>query len=309
MRDEHELKEAYISRRKVGQSYENFLCVVVKEPAPRPARGGGTVAVVPIWRRANDGRVEVALVHDGAQTKVWSLPKQARRLTKPKADGSTIIVSDPIDVMFHAESIRELESLECNAAVPQVVGWVDRNASICPQWLLDERAKIKKVGVEKWSKPPRLVSLVKGKWRQNRFSGDEEVFEKLMGHVKHMIHLYEWWTCEQRRAIGWRNSFYQKMAHDLLTGGKYGKVVLADMDLARKVKKGKVRGKESTPDPIQALRFKVAPYMLGQSLKGAASNFGVAFVNSKVKPEGGSGALERMVVRLYLGAHEEAAAA
>ena len=279
LRDDAEVKEAYITRTKVGQQYTTHLCLVVKEQAPKPVRSAALCVVVPHFRMVEgvDGqrRVQVATVFDGKQVHAWFLPNVERRCYKKQDNGEkiwTTKVVNPLSVMAHADDVRRRESTNFDTMRDALRAWLQENEGALPEWLTEMRAGS---GIDsKHFVARRLVGLMHV-WGKQRFAADHEVFPRLQADVKrNLMHYYNWWSHEQRKAAGWRDKIYEQFAYRLVNDSRFGRVLVVDIGLAKKARKAPPEEGDDGATELRMIARRVALSHLVGAVGSAAANAG-----------------------------------
>lgn len=263
--DDAVVKWARLCVRRVGTREEWELQLVLSREVGWEKEGGGekgVVAINPGWRVMEDGSLRVATwVGDDGQVGELRLPARE------------------VSVRDHAGELRGLRDRLFDQAKIRLQEWLRGNKEICPPWLLERTETL-----GQWKSAARLASVVLH-WRENRFSGDAEVFGWLEGRLvvgadgkrryegwrKQDKHLYDWAESVVLKAIRRRNKLYQNFASNREWGlrGKYRTVVLAKTNW-KEVGKKPAKEEETTVNKTAARHRQIAsPGILTQTLASA----------------------------------------
>lgn len=135
--------------------------------------------------------------------------------------GEIIVPNNCLDKLRKAKDIKSIRDLEFNKAKEKLSEFI-KSQSIS-DWL-----KEKTEHLHLWKSSNRLVRLVKD-WYNNRFDGDEDIFEYLgkPGNYKdknnivkggwryHDFHLWQWESSQRNKAINYRNEIYKQAVSKL----------------------------------------------------------------------------------------------
>ena len=205
--EEGVVKRAYLVAKKIGPRTKWELQVSVADrPKDWPDRNvsDGLVAVDVGWRNLGDSiRVAYWLGSDGKRGEI-KIPAE-RVLRHQKVKDLQSIRSQNLD------TIREA-----------LVAWGKDHASILPEWFQERFAYLRQ-----WRSQARLASAVRH-WEQNRFPGDETMFEEARVWWRQDIHLYDWQESQRKGEERWRKNYFREVAAEL--SRHYRKVVVEDVD-------------------------------------------------------------------------------
>jgi Putative transposase DNA-binding domain len=168
--------------------------------------------------------------------------------------GEIVLPQRVLDRLAKAEEIKSGRDRDFDRFKALLSSWVA--GSVVPDWLTDE---VKTLG--EWRSQGRAVALLR-RWKDKRFSGDEEIWEWLEYWRYHDFHLYQCERSLDTKARGWRNEIYRIAAAKLAE--QYGTLVFEDIRLDI-MAKGKIAGDN---------RFLAAPSEFRNACKNAARTRG-----------------------------------
>jgi hypothetical protein len=200
------IKQAQLSRKRVGRDWRWRLNITVDEPAAQPRQHfRGEIALDIGWRKLEDAVRIAAWRDDRGRTGEVRLDESYLRVNE-----RLIGLQSTIDGQF--ETVRALLRDQAHELDP-------------PAWLADALATI-----PSWRSPNRLASLV-DTWADNRFAGDEELFRTLLAWREKHMHLYDWQANLRDKMRARRREEYRIFAR--WVGENYSRVVLESFDLSR----------------------------------------------------------------------------
>lgn len=209
------IKRVNVQLQRIGPRERWYLDIILDIPGEVVSRHGkGAVAIDLGWRlmpsqtedpSKRDMRVLVYQGQDGNSGELRLSAHQLGGLTKP-------------------EELRLVRDRSFNAMKEYLSKWVSAGEDH-PAWLREAIATI-----DQWRSIGRLVGLFY-QWKEQRFEGDKEVFEKLDAWRYHDHHLWEWETSQRTKSIGRRTETYKVFAARLAS--MYETIVLEDIDLAQ----------------------------------------------------------------------------
>ncbi|MFA5053156.1 MAG: hypothetical protein WC565_03815 [Parcubacteria group bacterium] len=234
----------YVTKTKKGPGTV-WSCEVTVNTEPRgedeDVPSGGTLAVVLGWRVVEGNRVRVAhWLADTGDTGVFDLsrhrivdkamPGRDYRGDSPYKGIETDGGRSGIFATFRrSEEIVGTRADNFNAAIDELVAWL-KSIDTMPIWMraitsreegtagpsgkkLPSR-KQATAYIDKWKSPRHLVRLI-AKWSENRFDGDEEIFEHMLAWRKQNHHLYQFEAGIRVKAQRRRNNAYRNLASRL----------------------------------------------------------------------------------------------
>lgn len=189
------IKWVFLTRRRVACHDKWAVCFVISrdEPWTKPdLASSGKVGIDVGWRMMPDGDLRVARYRgdDGVEGELRIPSKDVSRWTKVK-------------------SLRGIRDNNFNTIIGVLSDWLEGAGDDVPEWLRD---KLRHLG--QWRAQRRLASVVL-LWRDERFPGDEQIFDRVEAWRKQDKHLYEWEQNNLRKAIAWRLDFYRCWVADL----------------------------------------------------------------------------------------------
>lgn len=201
---EARVKWAYLLRRRIGTHYRYRVQFVLEFPSEIQREvGPDSVALDVGWRRVESGlRVAYWVGSDGQS-------------------GEVVLPTRWLTGMDKVDELRSRRDTDLELAKQALLEWLD--GAEVPDWLRDETETL-----HAWRSQARLAALVL-RWRENRFAGDEEIYERLEAWRKEDKHHYEHEANLRDRLLGWRREIYRVLAARLRE--RYGTVYLKDFDL------------------------------------------------------------------------------
>jgi len=189
-----------LCRRKIGTHFKWRLQFTLANPAgwSKPL-ADGTIGLDDRFEPLADGSMRIA------------------RWEGSDGDGGELrLPAELLAALRHKAPIQAIHDRHTEAAKSELIGWVKSQAEefAWPDWWTETT---KTLGL--WRGAARLCGLI-GKWRQNRFAGDAEIFGRMEACRKKARHLFDWLSHERTRALGRRLHLYRNFAADLAK--KYG---------------------------------------------------------------------------------------
>jgi hypothetical protein len=190
------IKWVYYTRRQKGTHFEYQVQFVVarEEWSHGDAAKGNSICGVDFgWRRQEDGSMRVAYaVGSDGHTEQLVLP------------------AEKISQWTKGESLQSIRDRNFEPVLEGFRAWLAvRGDDELPQWFADATST-----VGQWRAQARLAALAI-RWRDQRFEGDEEVFQKVEAWRKQDKHLYDWQAAQLAKAIRWRLDLYRRFAAGL----------------------------------------------------------------------------------------------
>lgn len=194
------VRSAVVHREMIGPRESWYVVILVDVAAKEPTCGSGGVAVRFGWRVTDAGIIAAS-----------SMDTNGHR--------ETFIVPESVAGSFRkANDLRSIRDKNFDEAVAKFVVW--RQLHSAPEWLSERVRHIKQ-----WRAVGKLAALVRA-WKENRFSGDEDMYEALEKWRYHDYHLWLWETSARRYAENLRLTEMRKFAASLAK--RYGMVVVCD---------------------------------------------------------------------------------
>lgn len=245
------IRSASVIRECVGLDWRWKLILVVALPAvPQPATAGsGTIAIDLGWRQEDEG-LRVAAMYDSEQF------------------AGTLILPDTWLVrMGKVDDLRSIRDKRFNPARADLVVWLAARPPV-PATEEETWLRTATTTLSQWRSPARLAALVT-RWRSQRFSGDEAIYEQLEAWRRREKHLYLWESNLRDKLIRERREIYRLFAAHL--SRRYREVILEEFDL------GGVARKKDNPLPEAARHQRVlaAPSLLRLAIENACRREGV----------------------------------
>lgn len=204
------LKWAWLVARRVGTTIKwSFQVVCSQESWPeKPDRAKkGLVGIDVGWRARSNGDLRIA---------AW-VGDDGKR-------GEVIIPAWRLQKHRHARSLESIRKRLFNEAMAKLTAWM-RTATL-PEWFKEETATI-----DQWKSMNRLARLILH-WRDQRFAGDETIYEALDGGKLAWRltdkHLMEWAAFERHQFQNWRKNHYRHVAKEL--GARYRTAHIESVD-------------------------------------------------------------------------------
>lgn len=198
------IRHASLARRRIGTKWRYDLLVDVATPDPIPATATLPLAALDIgWRQTEDGlRVAMLVDTDGTRRELTLPPTYLTRCRK---------IED-------LQSIRDQNFNIAKAVLGKAVAPLE-----LPEWFSQQAATL-----AQWRSPARLAGLTL-RWRDNRFSGDTEAYERCEAWRKQDKHLLEWESNQRENTQQFRLNVYRNFAAEV--SRQYPALALEDFDL------------------------------------------------------------------------------
>jgi len=182
------------------------------------------------------GRVTIDVGHrkvpDGLQIAVWQ--------GSDGKSGSIIIPNDRMARWVKVEDLQSIRAENFNAILNNFKTWLEEKqmveqlmsaSGLIPDWLIEKTKHM-----SKWtSQSQKKLAIIVNHWRDNRFAGDEIVFDWLESWRKQDKHLYDWQEAQRQQNIRWRDYFFRQEILNLRKS--YAKIGIEDVDWSELQKK------------------------------------------------------------------------
>lgn len=244
------LKRASVKLERSGPCERWYLLVTIEIPegwTDGRCGTGGAVAVDLGWRRfGDDMRVGTWHGDDGRRGECRWDDGGARK----------------------ASELRAVRDRAMNEMAAPMSMWVAEKRDRMPDALREATQHM-----SSWRSPNRWARLARI-WREYRFDGDAEGFERLESWRYHDWHIWKWEACQRERYLNRRKNYYRQIAAHL--SQNYSTLVLENFDIRPVAKK--VAIEDRTGDDIgenfdnphaRSQRFHVSPSELRSVLVNA----------------------------------------
>ncbi|KNZ70317.1 hypothetical protein Tfer_0877 [Thermincola ferriacetica] len=247
------IRSASIVREKLGNTYRYKLVVTVAletPSAPVIPAASGRIFVNCTWQR-NENGIVAATWHDDSGQK-----------------GELILPNRVVSQFYKLDDLRSIRDKHFNEIKETISKFLD----MFPDWLKEELATI-----DKWRSQARLVSVYR-KWRENRFDGDEEMFEAVGYWYMREQHLWLWEVNLRDQLIRHRREIYRIFSAGIAK--KYAEVVVSKPDLRKAAEKPDPEFGPQTSKPEDRIRTIAAVSTLYLAIENACRKFGRTFANT-----------------------------
>jgi hypothetical protein len=203
---EGRIKWAYLERRKIADHvrWNVRLTIDVGKPVPRDTYSW--VAIHVGWRMIDAGlRVAVWQGSDGKQ-------------------GEVVLPNDHLDDYLRLDEIKSRRDLNFNDSMKMLIEFCKTKNDL-PDWLEKDRPHL-----SKWKTQNRLAALVTF-WRDNRFDGDDEIYQSLESWRKPDKHAWQNFCRLSKRVCRRRTDWYRKLAKQL--SDRYGVLYWSKIDAGK----------------------------------------------------------------------------
>ena len=246
------IRQVSVHRERVGPHdggnpylWKAVFIVETPEEQPVPA-GRGRLSLDLGWRRIGE-ELRVGYWRDDAgNTGEVRLPERV------------------INGLRKCEDLRSIRDQHFNVARASLQAWL-AEAERAPDWLKEGTAHI-----AQWRSPERLTGLV-WRWKDQRFTGDTDIYGRLEVWRKRERHLWAWEANSRDQLLRRRLHLYREFA--AWVAKTYQDVVIEDFDL-RAIADLEKQGKQ-LPAPARHNRVLAAPSELRLALKNACTREGV----------------------------------
>lgn len=253
MPPESKIRCASIVREKVGREwrYKAVITATIKEACK--CHGSGHVGINPGWRK----------VESGLRVAYWA---------DDNGDHNQLVL--PLEVLHEFDKLNDIKSIRANYYNEYkdiLAKW--EVANTLPDWLKEELKTL-----PTWRSQGRMVALI-SHWRDARFDGDNEIFEKLMYWRKRENHLYDWEANLRDQVHRRRRELYRIFAAEVVK--KYGTVVMGNFDLRKVARKNTPEEGTQGSLPPDHQRFIASISELRLAIKNACNGAGVTVDNQE----------------------------
>lgn len=263
------IKVATATCRRDGYRDRWTVEITVSMADPKP-RFGKAIGVDIGWRAIGDGvRVAYWYDQDGKEGEVKIDATMLSSLTKA---ASLRAIRDRSFNETRGDFDRPASETKPARGAHGLVGWLQGRE--LPEWL---RAATVRRGkdlptsaqatayIAQWRSQSKLAGLVR-RWKDNRMSGDEAIFEALVAWAKQDYHLWQWETEQRHQSLERRKHFYRNFAARIAS--EYATVVVEDFNLSRMAKRPSIDA-DPHNEAANATRHLVAPSKLRDALENA----------------------------------------
>lgn len=252
-----QIRNASLIRTKVGKEliYKLIVTVAFDELPKTNLNQHGAVGIDIGWRRVNDGIRVAYCVDSEGQSEELILPDR--------------IISQFLK-LNDLKSIRDQHFNDCKTMLST---WMkDKHV---PEWLKEATQYL-----HQWKAKLKLIDLYK-KWKDERFSGDQEVFAYLHEYSKREDHLFLWESNLRDQVQKARLHFYRNFAAKLAS--TYKTIKMEKINLRGLVEKKKPEEGTQGTLPQNAYRFIASVSLLRQTIENACRSAGtdVEYYESK----------------------------
>lgn len=253
------IKRVLAVAKRIGPRLEWKLLLTVDDgdAAMKPTTGGKVLAVNLGWRTYGneDGglRVGYAVGSDGHREDV-RVPPQF------------------ITGMDHVRGLGETRAKLFEQAKGALKDWIDADNTV-PVWMDDEVKWI-----YHWRSPKKIVILL-NRWKNERFSGDDNIYDALVRWKKQDVHLWRWESGERERLLRMRKDVYRCIA--ARWAENYARIVVTDMDLRVFAQKDAPEDRDSKGKDVRVSQRMAAPSELRAAIKNGCSTRGTRFEEIK----------------------------
>ena len=200
------VKWVYLIRRRVACSYHWYVEFVIERELGfnlEPNQGSGRAGMDVGWRLLPEGLRVAYWVDDNGHHEELVISR--RDLSRWKK----------------VDDLCSIRDTNFNEIRLKLSTWLKRQDSV-PEWLKERTEHI-----SQWRSAARLAALTIH-WRENRFSGDEQILTDLETWRKHDRHLYEWERHQHVKAVRWRDNIYRNLVANLRR--TYDEIIVEDTD-------------------------------------------------------------------------------
>ncbi|MDX9804091.1 MAG: zinc ribbon domain-containing protein [Dehalococcoidales bacterium] len=165
------------------------------------------------------------------------------------------------------DSIKSKRDLDFNEARDLLVAWKKKAGSL-PEWFSDRTKTL-----SQWKATAKLASLAIF-WRNNRFEGDDDIFQVIEKWRWHDKHHYEYQVNLNDRLIRQRREQYRIFAAQIAE--KYDTVVLENFDLREVTRRSKNGGiADDVPDAVNKQRQRAGVSILRLAILNSCKRNGL----------------------------------
>lgn len=246
-----EIRSASIVRERVADRYRYKLVITVALSGNRREPiGRGEVGVDLGWRRVKDG-LRVAYWCDSSGQY-----------------GQLVLPENVVQQFLKLDDLKSIRDNHFNDAKAVLSTWLANKQ--LPDWLKEETAS-----VSQWRSQARMDTLVR-KWRENRFSGDQEIYAYLEEWRKRDRHLWLWEANLRDQVQRHRREIYRIFAAQIAS--KYREVYMEKFNLRAVAKKPEPEDGTAGTLPMDRQRVIAAVSTLRLAIETACKRNGVDVV-------------------------------
>jgi len=231
--------------RMIGPREEWYATITVDDSKAETAQpcGNGTVAMDLGWRAMKGGGIRVARWRDS-----------------DGGSGEFQLDEHIVSSLRKAEGLHATRDDNFNEARAKLQKWL-AGAPDVPGWL---RLDTETLG--SWRSLERLQALA-GKWKKNRFAGDEEGYAALEQWHYHDYHLWQWESDQRAKSLRHRRELYRIFAAKMAC--RYSTLVLEDFEIPGVAKKPTVEEDSEYNKNAAHNRQLASPHEFRECMKAA----------------------------------------
>ncbi len=217
-----QIKKAKVIRRRLGNKFkwEMHITISLSNSWQHEPCGEGAVAIDVGWRQRTNGitTLRVGYQFDG------------------RAGEEILLDPSVIGDLLHVDRLRSYRDKDIEKLRPRLAQGLRDLGDSAPEWIRDRTATL-----YQWRSMARFAALAIA-WRDQRFDGDDELFEMIESWRKYDSHLWLWEVHQRNKCLGRRKEQYRVLGATLAR--KYETLVLETFNLTKMQRKPAVESTE-----------------------------------------------------------------
>lgn len=249
--EDAQIKWVKVHRQRVGSGYRWLCDITVICRSDKPATRGGEAAIDLGWRLVPGGMRVATLV--AREPNVGQIPLATEYLVLPQ---------DILDRLRKVEDLQSIRKKAFNAQALLLKAWIDAQEEV-PEWLSEATRYL-----PQWKAPGKLARVALD-WRERRFEGDADAYERLEAWRKQDKHLWDWESNLRDKVLRRRREIYRVWAKSVCE--RYEKLVVEKLDLRAFDRRKPVEADDGADAAAREHRRDAALSTLRLALKEAAA--------------------------------------
>lgn len=246
-----QVKWVKVHRQRVGSGFRWLCDITVICKSDKPATVGPEAAIDWGWRLVPGGLRVATLVERDRQDPLM-----------PLATEYFVLPQTILDRLRKVEDLQSIRKKSFNAQVLLLQAWLNERKEL-PEWILEATEHI-----HAWKAPGRLARVAL-EWREKRFDGDAEAYERLEAWRKQDKHLWDWEANLRDKVLRRRREIYRGWAKRICE--RYQRISVEKLDLREFDRLKPVEMDDGSDAGARKYRRDAALSVLRLALKDAAA--------------------------------------
>lgn len=262
-------------RERIGTHFRDSLHFTIRTDRTDAVSSSTERLALDIGWRKQDRGLRVAAWASTLRSSGWETLASVEDVHRwtGSAAGELIVPSRIVKALAQVDRLQQIRDQKLNRIRTELAEWLQTHA--LPAALGEGNAErtpdLTGAAIHRWASAARFATLAI-EWRDQRFPGDEAMYERLEAWRREDKHLFEWQANLRDKTLRFRRELYRVFASRVAT--LYGTVFMEDMNLAAIARKAPPDA-DGRPrlhaDSAQRQRYQTAPSELRRALTWALS--------------------------------------